>query len=529
MTSIAPKWLPDRFRDWLNWPKPAGGDQPLQPMPPRSPEKPPPTGSRPGGGRRPVPEEPKLGSVDDVFARLEALQAAQAALKVERAAQAKRVAALALCEHGLKQERAQDIADIQRAIDDAIKRFEELQQRLKEEVGKQLNQMAKFNEDYNAAWNKGMDGLDKYLHTYLQLLPGLKNLFDAFVDRDAALEMGHAIDEKIHQAIGAVMAVEGAAGLIRGVAKWGAEEGAVEGAEALAGAAARKGAVEGAEGAAEAVGGKGVLEGAEGVSGAAGREGAAAGLEGEAEAGLAGKGAQKGALEGTGEAAGKELEAASQAGKRAAGQAAEADAGAAATKATPPGATPTGQAVETSKATQAGMSQTESPAAKLTGMQRDIAEAQAEEKLKDILQPIRASAGESQCTHATEAFAKTWETGIQHEIVPTAAKEARTVGQMQELFNGTYYKLGEDPAAAIKQITQALERQGPGSQALIKISRLTSVGTDAAGVTELGEMGHSFSAVNVDGFVKFVDVGKPGLILRAKDLETAYGWAMMLP
>jgi hypothetical protein len=529
MTSIAPKWLPDKFRDWLNWPKPDGKGKPSQPetKPPWSPDKPPPTGPRPGGGRRPVSEEPKPGSVDHVFARLEALQAAQAALKVERAAQAKRVAALAQCEHGLVERRAQDIADIQRAIDDAIKRFEELQKQLKEEVGNQLNQMAKFNEDYNKAWNKGMDGLDKYLHTYLQLLPGLKKLFDAFVDRNTALEMGHAIDEKIHQAIGAVMAVDGAAGLIRGVAKWGAEKGALEAAEGAAEAVARKGAVEGAEGVAEAAAGKGAIEGAEGVAGAAGRKGAiegaegaagvagrkgaTAGVEGEAEAGLAGKGAQKGALEGA-EAAGKE----------------GAEAATAAPK-TPAGARATGEAVETSKGTQTGTSQSESPAAKLTGMQRDIAEAEAEVKLKDILKPIRASAGENQCTHATEAFAKTWETGIQHEIVPTAAKEARTVGQMQELFNGTYYKLGDDPTTAIKQITQALERQGPGSQALIKVNRLTTAGTDAAGVTELGEMGHSFSAVNVDGFVKFVDVGKPGGILRAKDLETSFGWAMMLP
>src|SRR6185436_19461261 len=98
-----------------------------------------------------------------------------------------------------------------------------------------------FNDQYNAAFNQGMDGLGKYLHTYLRMLPGLKKLFDAFVDRQTALEMNHLIDEKIHQAIGAVMAVEGAAGLARGIAKWVVEDAVVEGGEAVAGAAARKG------------------------------------------------------------------------------------------------------------------------------------------------------------------------------------------------------------------------------------------------------------------------------------------------
>jgi hypothetical protein len=166
-----------------------------------------------------------------------------------------------------------------------------LQQQLKDEAGNQLNQIAKFNDDYNKAWNKGMDGIDKYLHTYLQLLPGLKNLFDTIVDRNAALEMGHAIDEKIHQAIGAVMAVQGAAGLARGVAKWVMEDAALEAGEAAAGLATK-----------EAAGGLAAKEGV-------------AGLEGEA--GVVSKGAQKGVLEGAegaGEAAGKE-EVASAAGK----------------------------------------------------------------------------------------------------------------------------------------------------------------------------------------------------------------------
>ena len=290
MTSLAPKWFPEKIRDWLTWPKADGGGQssPPETIPPYSPKNPPSSrGPQPGGGRRPVSEKPKPGTAEDVGASLEALHAAEDALRAERAAQAKRVAALARCERGVLETRAQDIADIERAIDDAVKRFEELQQQLKEEVGKQLNQIAQFNDDYNKAWNQGMDGLDKYLHTYPQLMSGLKKLFDIVVDRNTALEMGHAIDEKIHQAIGAVMAVQGAAGLVRGVAKWVAEEGALEATEGAAGLAAKKGL---------------------------------SGLEGEVEA-VASKGAQRGVIEGTGEAAGKQVatESAEAASTRAAG------------------------------------------------------------------------------------------------------------------------------------------------------------------------------------------------------------------
>jgi hypothetical protein len=174
----------------------------------------------------------------------------------------------------------------------------------------------------------------------------------------------------------------------------------------------------------------------------------------------------------------------------------------------------------------------------LSGIEQVNAEALAEKKLQDLVEPIRASAGEAQCTQASEAFAKTWATGVQHEVAPTAISipEGRTMDQMQKLFNGSYEPLGDVPSLAIKRITEILEQQGPGSQALIKVSRLTEVGQDAAGVTELDQFGHSFNAVNVDGFVKFVDVGKAGtsgvagadaFILTPKDLETSYGWAIM--
>jgi hypothetical protein len=208
------------------------------------------------------------------------------ALERERADQKRRVAALAACHQaavpatGEKPKSPADVKALAQEVDDAIKRFEELQKQLKEEVGNQLNQFAKFNDDYNRAWNRGMDGLDKYLHTYLQLLPGLKNLFDTFVDRNTALEMGHAIDEKIHQAIGAVMAVEGAAGLIRGVAKWAAEEAAVEAAEGAAGLATKEG-VAGLDTGAEGVASKGVQKGVlESAGEAAGKEGAEGATEG---------------------------------------------------------------------------------------------------------------------------------------------------------------------------------------------------------------------------------------------------------
>lgn len=423
------------------------------------------------------------------------------ALTRERADQARRLAALTGCREAAappvpavarKPEKPVNVDDLAKELDEAMKRFEELQKQLKEEVGNSLNQLAKFNEDYNKAWNRGMDNLDDYLHTYLKLLPGLKKLFEAFVDRATALEMGHLIDEKIHQAIGAVMAVDGAAGLVRGIAKWGAEKAVLEageaGAEALAGKAA-----------AGAVAKKAAGEGAEALG------------EGVAAKGLQ-KGAQKGALEAAESAVAKQ----------------GAEAAAAAPKPSP-GAVPTGQAVETSKAAQAGMTQAESPAATLTGQQRTVAEAMADEKLKDILRPIRSTAGENQCTHATEAFAKTWDTGVQHQIAPTAAKEARTVAQMQDVFNSHYFPVSGDPASAMSKIKTMLETSGPGSQVLIKTTRLVDVGTDAAGVTSLDAMSHSFSAVNVDGFVKFVDVANPKLVLSAADVNTTFNWWVMFP
>ncbi|HEV2173405.1 MAG TPA: hypothetical protein VGR71_07555, partial [Nitrospira sp.] len=211
----------------------------------------------------------------------------------------------------------------------------------------------------------------------------------------------------------------------------------------------------------------------------------------------------------------------------------------------PEGTIATGERVTPSKwdYMKENATQATSPAETLKGdtyqheMELIKAEDRAEQKLRDMFQPLVRNLKNDQCTFGTEATVKTFDTGVRHIVDPTAPAAARNRPTMENLFSGTYESLGDNNATAMRQITDYLRDQGPGSQVLIKVREIGVLQDDHGadivvldGVAVIGPTGgHSFSAVNIDGFVKFVDISRPDLIVPSGVLETApyVDWGMM--
>jgi len=236
MTSLAPRWFPEKVRDWLIWPKTEGDKASSKNIPNDSPENHPGGAApRPGGGRRPRSEKPKPGSIDDVGAALEALHAAQAALRAERALQAKRVAALAECRQGFADAPARDFADLQRGVEEAKKQFEELQAALKDEVAKQLTALDKFNADYDKLWAEALRGTEEYLRHYPEIMVDLQKIWDEYGNREWARQVAEWVDTAIQAAMAGLDAYHLGAGLVKGLAAESAEA-----AQLVGGAAARE-------------------------------------------------------------------------------------------------------------------------------------------------------------------------------------------------------------------------------------------------------------------------------------------------
>lgn len=198
------------------------------------------------GGRRPVSETPKPGGADDIGAKLERIQALEDQLAAERALQAKRLAALAGCEDCV--DPPPSVEDIAKAVDEAKKRFEELQQQLKDEAAKQLGAIDKFNSDYDKLWTQAVRGTEDYMRHYPDLLRDMEALWAAFGDREWAHKVAEWVDTGIQAAMIGLDVYHAGAGLVKGLARGGEEVVAIGGkalakdGETIAGAGA--GAVE---------------------------------------------------------------------------------------------------------------------------------------------------------------------------------------------------------------------------------------------------------------------------------------------
>lgn len=262
--------------DWLK-PGGKGAPEPLD-GPPRGqkrPDEPPPAGPRPGGGRRPVPEGPLPGSPDDVGARLAAVQAAEDALEAEQAAQTKRLAALAACEKESAKKDTDILDDLQDDVDKLKKEFEQLQDDLRKEVGKQLTAIDDFANKYNDRWASVMDQLDDYFSNLHALKDPLAELWKAHGDMDWAMKIAGIGDEGLMIAqilLPELLAMKAAAGE-QALGKLGAKISELEGAaarsagkEVIAGekagarAAAERAAVERAAAREEAMAGRAATE-----------------------------------------------------------------------------------------------------------------------------------------------------------------------------------------------------------------------------------------------------------------------------
>jgi hypothetical protein len=139
------------------------------------------------------------------------LQAAAVALEAERAAQAKRIAALTECEKGVEGFNPLSIEDLMRALADDKAEFEKLQEQLRDAALDELRKTREFVTNYNDKWAEAMGALDDYLQQQQQLLPDLERIWEQFSSREEARRIAEALDE-------AVEAVSMGVGLVRGAA-----------------------------------------------------------------------------------------------------------------------------------------------------------------------------------------------------------------------------------------------------------------------------------------------------------------------
>lgn len=157
-----------------------------------------PPGSSETGGRRPRPEDVES---DDISGAMQAARAAMKALEAERAAQKARLAALGACEKAAAAadpaKEPMDIDALARALDDAKKEFEKLQEELRHQVGDRLNEVDKLVHDYDALWADAMKALDDYFAGINRIAGPLKELWDARADMDWYLALADAGDDAL--------------------------------------------------------------------------------------------------------------------------------------------------------------------------------------------------------------------------------------------------------------------------------------------------------------------------------------------
>jgi hypothetical protein len=174
--------------------------------------------TRGDGGRRPHSEAPAPGTPEDAQAKLGRMFDLQQALANERRLQAQRVAALADCEACTDPPASLD--DLTKAMDQAKKDFEDLQNQLKAEAGKQLAAFNQFTTDYDKLWTAAMRGSDKYFEAFPEI-KGLDDLLTAIGDREWAGKVAGWIDTAIQAAQMGVDAYHLGAGVVKGLAAAG--------------------------------------------------------------------------------------------------------------------------------------------------------------------------------------------------------------------------------------------------------------------------------------------------------------------
>ena len=207
--------------------------------------------------------------------------AAQAALDAERAQQKLRLAALADCDRlnapPPPQTRGKpDVAALQKALDDAKQRFEDLEKQLNAAVADDLNAIGDFMRAYDQQWKAAIKPINDYLDNYKLIRPAFQDILNQFASREQALSYARFADEAFRDIAmlvapellpGGALAAESEAA-VGAAARTGQTAartaGAVEGEGAVAGAAARGAQTEATVvREAEALGGRGAATAAE--------------------------------------------------------------------------------------------------------------------------------------------------------------------------------------------------------------------------------------------------------------------------
>ena len=143
----------------------------------------------------------------------------QEALDQEREAQKKRLAALAGCGQAgtlpMTREKPKekdkpkklDLDGLQKEIDDAKREFEELEKKLHEAAGKNLEAIQTFLQEYDKQWKVAVDALGNYLERYRDLIPDYKKILEQFASRADALKYAAFADE-VYQTLAAELLPE---------------------------------------------------------------------------------------------------------------------------------------------------------------------------------------------------------------------------------------------------------------------------------------------------------------------------------
>ena len=129
-------------------------------------------------------------------------QGAADALQAEQAAQAQRKAALANCEKNAAQAAPAttskstpvDINALKKALNDAMRQFEDLERQLSMLVDADLAGFQQFLQNYDALWNQAMSAIGDYAANNAGLAQDLKNLANQFQDRNLNLKVAQEAD-----------------------------------------------------------------------------------------------------------------------------------------------------------------------------------------------------------------------------------------------------------------------------------------------------------------------------------------------